>query len=226
VDAKVVECTDITSAMREIRLRGPAFGLVSSKPAAHVPVEITIDSDAPVLRTYSVWAHDPTTASLTLRVVAHTPGGPGSRWAAKVAVGERLRIGLPSNRITLNPAAPYHVFIGEETGAIPLLTMINALPSADTTGVLETTDQSHELSIPDHSKVTWTHRGKASAANSAVLLRAVRQLTLPSKPGVAYVAGETGTCSAVLRHFLHERGWPRNAVRVQTHWTPGKFGLA
>jgi NADPH-dependent ferric siderophore reductase len=106
-----------------------------------------------------------------------------------------------------------------------LLTMISALPSAQTTGVLETTDHSNELSIPDHSSVTWVHRGTASAANSAVLLRAVRQLTLPSRPGVAYVAGETGTCSAVLRHFLHERGWPRTAVRVQTHWAPGKTGL-
>jgi NADPH-dependent ferric siderophore reductase len=226
VDAKVVECKDVTPAMREIRLRGPAFGVVSSKPAAHVPVEIAIDGGAPALRTYSVWAHDPATASLTLRVVAHTPGGPGSRWASKVTPGERLRIGLPRNRITLHPEAPYHVFVGEETGAIPLLTMVAALPeSATTTGILETTEQANELPIPSHSKISWIHRGKASAANSATLLRAVRQLELPPKPGVAYVAGETATCSAIMRHLLHDRGWPRNAVRIQTHWTPGKPGL-
>jgi NADPH-dependent ferric siderophore reductase len=97
VDAKVVECRDVTPAVREIRLRGPAFGVVSSRPAAHVPVEIIVDGGAAVLRTYSVWAHDPATASLALRVVAHDPGGPGSRWAAKATVGERLRIGLPGN---------------------------------------------------------------------------------------------------------------------------------
>jgi NADPH-dependent ferric siderophore reductase len=222
VDARVVERLDVTPGMCEIRLRGPAFGMVASKPAAHVPVEI-----APgVLRTYSVWAHDRATAALTLRVVAHDPGGPGSRWAADVPVGTRLRIGLPRNRTTLDPDARYHVFVGEETGAVPLLTMLAALPAtASTFGVLETTEQANELSIPDCRAVGWVHRGRASAVNSPVLLRAVRGLDLPAAPGVAYVAGESGTCRAVQRHLLHERGWPRHAVRVQTHWTPGKAGL-
>jgi NADPH-dependent ferric siderophore reductase len=131
VDAKVVECLDVTPGLREIRLRGPAFGVVTSKPAAHAPVEIAVDGGH-VLRTYSVWAHDRVTASLTLRVVAHDPGGPGSRWAAGVSVGTRLRIGLPRNRITLDPTARYHVFVGEETAAIPLLTMLAALPPTPT----------------------------------------------------------------------------------------------
>jgi NADPH-dependent ferric siderophore reductase len=225
VDAKVVECLDVTPGLREIRLRGPAFGVVTSKPAAHVPVEIAVDGGH-VLRTYSVWAHDRATASLTLRVVAHDPGGPGSRWAAGVSVGTRLRIGLPRNRITLDPAARYHVFVGEETAAIPLLTMLAALPpTTETFGVLETTGPADELSIPDGRAITWVHRGRASAVNSPVLLRAVRALDLPAGPGVAYVAGESGTCRAVQRHLLHERGWPRHAVRVQTHWTPGRAGL-
>jgi NADPH-dependent ferric siderophore reductase len=212
--------------MREIRVRGPALGMVGSRPAAHVPVLIAVPDGAAVLRTYSVWTHDRAASTLALRVVAHRPGGPGSRWAAGVAVGERLRIGLPRNRITLDPGAPYHLVVGEETGAVPLLAMLAALPtSATTTGVLETTDAAHELSIPDHRNVAWVRRGGASAANSPVLLRAVRELDLPSTPGVAYVAGESATCAAVLRHLLRERGWPRRAVRVQTQWTPGREGL-
>lgn len=227
VDARVVECADVTPGIREIRLRGPALGMVASKPAAHLPVRIVVPDGDAVLRTYSVWHHDRATATLALRVVAHSPGGPGSRWAAGVTVGERLRIGLPRNRITLDPAAPYHLVVGEETGAVPLLAMLAALPpSAATTGVLETTDAAHELSIPDHREVAWVHRGRASAANSPVLLKAVRGLDLPATPGVAYVAGESGTCAAVLRHLLRERGWPRHAVKVQTHWTPGRVGLA
>lgn len=55
-----------------------------------------------VRRTYSVGARD--RAALTLRVVAHEPGGPG-------------------NKITLDPVAHHHVFVGEEAGAVPLLTI-------------------------------------------------------------------------------------------------------
>lgn len=223
VDAKVVGCVDVATGVREIRLRGPAFGVVTAKPGAHVPVEV----GAGVHRTYSVWTHDPGTASLALRIVSHSAGGPGARWAASVPVGQRVRIGLPRNRITLEPAARYHVFVGEETGAVPLLTMVAAVLSGTPSfGVFEAADAAHELSIPDGRGLAWVHRGGASAVNSPVLLRAVRALDLPpGGGGVAYVAGESATCRAVTRHFLQERGWPRHAVRVQTHWTPGKSGL-
>ncbi|WP_424889116.1 hypothetical protein [Streptomyces sp. XH2] len=39
------------------------------------------------------------------------------------------------------------------------------------------------------------------------------------------MAGEAATCRAVVRHFVTERGWPRYAVKTQTHWTPGKCGI-
>jgi NADPH-dependent ferric siderophore reductase len=212
--------------MWEIGLRGPAFGMVNARPGAHVPVEVPLENGGAVLRTYSVWAHDRATASLTLRVVDHRPGGPGSRWAARASVGQRLRIGLPRNRIALDPAAPYHVFVGDETAAAPLLSMLAALPrDATAFGVLETVDPANELSIPDGRAVSWVHRGAASAVNSPVLLRAVGRLELPARPGVAYVAGESATCRAVARYLVQTRGWHRRAVRTQVHWTPGKSGL-
>jgi NADPH-dependent ferric siderophore reductase len=214
--------------MREIRLCGPALAMLPSKPGAHLPVEIPVAGQRSELRTYSVWSHTPADASLTLRVALHHPGGPGSRWASTVSTGERLRVGVPRNHITLEPTAPYHLFVGEETGAVPLLTMLAALPaSAETHGVLETTESDAELSPPVGARTLhWVYRGRASAADSLVLLQAVRRLTLPPGPGIAYVAGESGTCRAVLRHLLSERGWPRRAVRLQSHWTPGKCGLA
>lgn len=227
VDVLVDRRRAINPRMWEIRLRGPALGTVGAKPGAHVPVEVPVEgAKAPVLRTYSVWAHDRTAASLTLRVVAHSPGGPGSHWAATADVGQRLRIGLPRNRIALEPDARYHVFVGEETGAVPLLAMLAALgPAAVAFGVLETVDAASELSIPNGAPLEWVHRGSASAVNSPVLLRAVRRLDLPDRPGVAYVAGESATCRAVSRHLVGERGWPRYAVRTQAQWTPGHCGL-
>lgn len=190
-------------------------------------MEIPAAGQEPVLRTYSVWSHTPSDSSLTLRVVLHDPGGPGSAWASAVATGDRLRLGTPGNRIALDLSAPYHVFVGEETGAVPLLTMLAALPaSTEAYGVLETTGPGAELSAPTGSRaLPWVHRGSESAAASKVLGQAVRELELPQRHGIAYVAGESATCRAVLRHLVSERGWPRYAVKVQAQWTPGKCGL-
>ncbi|MFD0922748.1 siderophore-interacting protein [Saccharopolyspora rosea] len=227
LDARIVAVDDVNPEMREIRLRGPALARLSSKPGAHLPVEVPVPGQQPVLRTYSVWRHSPADASLTLRVAVHRPGGPGSRWATAAAAGDRIRLGVPRNRIVLDPRAAYHVFVGEETGAVPLLAMLAALPAdAEVFGVLETTGPDQEMSPPSGARsLHWVHRGRAPAAGSTVLLRGVRELDLPRRPGVAYVAGEARTCQAVVRHLVRDRGWPRPAVKVQTHWTPGKTGL-
>jgi NADPH-dependent ferric siderophore reductase len=42
---------------------------------------------------------------------------------------------------------------------------------------------------------------------------------------VAYVAGVARTIQAVRNAFVHERRWPRKAIRTKPFWTPGKRGL-
>ncbi|MEI7031043.1 siderophore-interacting protein [Streptomyces pratensis] len=227
VDVKVAEVREVTPHMRELTLVGPALTVLRGKPGAHLPVEVPDEAGVPRLRTYSVWSADPSRARLTLRVALHRPGGPGSRWADSVEAGTRARVGAPRNRISLDPKARYHVFVGEETGAVPLLTMLAALPAeAAAHGVLETTGPDEEFSAPYGSRsLPWVHRGRASAVASRLLLDAVRRLELPPGVGTAYVAGEATTCRAVVRHLCAERAWPRYAVRTQVHWATGRSGL-
>ncbi|MFD5492515.1 siderophore-interacting protein [Streptomyces sp. NPDC127091] len=227
VDVKVAEVRGVTPHLRELTLVGPALTVLRSKPGAHLPVEVPDEAGVPQLRTYSVWAADPSRARLTLRVALHRPGGPGSRWADSVEAGTRTRVGAPRNRISLDPKARYHVFVGEETGAVPLLTMLAALPAeAEAHGVLETTGPEEEFSAPYGARsLPWVHRGRGSAVASCLLLDAVRRLELPPQAGIAYVAGEATTCRAVVRHLCGERAWPRYAVRTQVHWATGRSGL-
>jgi NADPH-dependent ferric siderophore reductase len=227
VDVKVAEVREVTPHMRELTLVGPALTVLRSKPGAHLPVEVPDETGVPQVRTYSVWAANPSRARLTLRVALHRPGGPGSRWASSVEPGTRTRVGAPRNRITLDPKARYHVFVGEETGAVPLLTMLAALPEgAAAHGVLETTGADEEFTAPHGTRaLPWVHRGRASAVASRLLLDSVRRLELPSEVGIAYVAGEATTCRAVVRHLCGERAWPRYAVRTQVHWAAGRSGL-
>jgi hypothetical protein len=78
---------------------------------------------------------------------------------------------------------------------------------------------------PRGADLTWSYRGDRTAAGSATLVSAVRELPLPAEPGIAYVAGEARTCQAVRAHLIRERGWPRRSVIVKPFWAPGRRGM-
>ena len=81
------------------------------------------------------------------------------------------------------------------------------------------------LEKPLARDVPWLYRDGRPAAASASLLEAARRLELPREPGAAYLAGEARTVQQLRRHFVAERGWPRQSVRTKPFWAPGKRGL-
>ncbi|MGK5684133.1 siderophore-interacting protein [Actinoplanes sp. URMC 104] len=213
---------DVTGHMRQIDLVGPDVPRLRCRPGAHVVVHV------PQRRVYSVWRHDPRAASLSIRVALHDAGGPGCTWARSVAEGDRVTLEPPRSKITLDGTARFHLFAGDETGAVPLLAMRAALrgSTASVHGVFEAAQPADE--VPGAAGVAplpWVHRGGASPVASRVLLRAVQDLDLPPGPGAAYLAGEAGTCRLLQRHLVEQRGWPRRAVRVQPQWAPGHPGF-
>lgn len=209
---------------REIRLRGRVLATMRFSPGSHVVVH------TPARRVYSVWVHRPDLEVVALRVAVHDGASPGCVWAAGVSPGDTVLIEPPRTKIALTDAAPYHLFAGEETGAVPLLALRAALhrsrPDATVLGVLETSGPAGEMhghrGVPP---LPWVHRGPAPAVASPVLLEAVRSLDLPAAPGVAYVAGESATCRLIQAHLVHDRGWPRACVKTQPQWAPGRPGF-
>ncbi len=222
--------TDVTGHLRGIELTGPDVPRLRCRPGAHLVVHVPARSAA-ARRVYSIWRHDPRAASLALRVAVHDAGGPGCDWARAARAGDRITVEPPRSRITLDPAAAFHVFVGEETAAVPLLAMHAALHRASggravVHGVFEAAGPDDE--VPGAAGVPalpWVHRGAAPAVASRTLLRAVQELELPAGAGAAYVAGESDTCRLVQRHFVEVRGWPRRAVHVQQQWAAGRPGF-
>ena len=219
---RVRSVTDVTGHLREIELTGPDLAHLRMRPGAHLVVQIP-----GARRVYSIWRHSPSTGSLVLRVLLHSAGGPGCDWARALSEGDRITVEMPRSKITLDEAAKFHLFIGDETGAVPLLAMRAALPATATAyGVFESAGPDDEVPPPAViPPLPWVHRGQESAVASRVLLRAVQELDLPPGSGVAYVAGESDTCRLIQRHLIDQRGWPRHAVRLQPQWTPGRPGF-
>jgi NADPH-dependent ferric siderophore reductase len=213
--------TDVTPHLRQIELAGPDL---SGRAGSHLVVHVPAGAGT-VRRVYSIWRHSP--ASITLRVVLHDAGGPGCTWARTATPGDRITVEPPRTKITLAERAAFHLFVGDETGAVPLLAMRAALPrDAVVHGVFEAADPGGEVPGTDGiPPLPWVHRGKSSAVASRVLLRAVQELSLPAGAGAAYIAGESDTCRLVQRHLVEQRGWSRHAIRVQQQWAPGRPGF-
>jgi NADPH-dependent ferric siderophore reductase len=208
--------------MREIELVGPELPRLRPRPGAHTVVHVPVED---ARRVYSIWRHRPATSSMTIRVAVHDAGGPGCVWARAVRPDDRITIEPPRSKITLAEAATFHLFVGDETGAVPLGAMMSAVRGgAPVFGVFESVDAEDE--VPGLGPLPWVHRGPASAVGSRVLLRAVQELELPPPwGGVAYVAGESDTCRLIQRHLIEQRGWPRRSVLTQPQWKAGRAGF-
>lgn len=153
----------------------------------------------------------------------HDGDGPGARWARTARPGQEVWFGRPEGGFVTRPA-PYHLFVGEETASAAFGPMLRALsPSEEVYAVVEVDAEGDRL--PLLGAVNWIFRHGAPAASSASLVTAVRELRLPQRPGVAYVAGEARTVQAVRGHLVRDRGWPRRAVVTKPFWTPGRKGM-
>ena len=228
--ARVVHVERLGSSARLIRLSAPELEGLAWTPGQHVRVLVTGPLNAltdllhMTLRTYSIWSHRG--PELELCVYEHEDDGPGAQWAQSVRPGDEISFRRPEGRLVLDPGAPYHLFVGEETATVPFGAMLGALPEgAEAYAVLEARDEKARLPLPDRAHVSWVDRGEASAAGSAALVSALSSAPLPDSPGVAYVAGEARTCQAVRTHLVRDRGWPRRSVIVKPFWTPGKRGM-
>ncbi|MEU4423221.1 siderophore-interacting protein [Actinoplanes sp. NPDC024001] len=222
---RVRSVSEVTAHMREIELTGPEVPRLRLRAGAHLVVRVP-DGEGHARRVYSIWRHSARDATLTIRVLSHAEGGPGCAWAGEVAVGDRITVEPPRRKITLDERAGFHLFIGDETAAVPLLAMRAALPpAARVCGVFEAGGPGEEVpGVEGLPPLPWVHRGGGSAVGSRVLLRAVQDLELPGGSGAAYVAGESETCRLIQRH-LEQRGWSRRAVQSQPQWAPGRPGF-
>ncbi len=233
IRAGVSEIEQVASRMRRIRLTGPGVAELSWTPGQQVRVlvselfsfETARRAFRDALRTYSVWDHDPGSASLDLCVLEHGDG-PGARWSKSLAVGDEVAFREPEGTFVLQPS-DYHVFIGEETAAVPFGAMLHTLPASERVfGAIEVDAEADRLTLPRGDDLAWSYRRGRPADSSATLLTAARALELPGSPGFLYLAGEAKTCAAIRRHFIDERGWPaKTSMLVKPFWTPGKRGL-
>ncbi len=114
--------------MHRIRLKGEAFGAGNYRPGQDVMLWVAADDGRMLYRRYTIRHFDREMESLELNIFEHGMGGPGEHWAKTVRPGNVVEVVGPRGKISL-VAAPWHVFIGDETYLPATLAMLEALPA-------------------------------------------------------------------------------------------------
>ncbi|MFF8276330.1 siderophore-interacting protein [Streptomyces lateritius] len=177
----------------------------------------------PTTRTYTVRGWDPVHRELTIDFVVHGDEGLAGPWAARAQAGETMRFLGPGGGYAPDPAADWHLLVGDESALPAIAVALERLPEgARVHAFVEVADGSEEqkFSTAAGVEVTWIHR--SGRTTGAALLEAVRNLDFPEGDVHAFVHGEAGFVKELRRHLRLERQVPRERLSISGYWRAGK----
>ncbi|MFF9344215.1 MULTISPECIES: siderophore-interacting protein [unclassified Streptomyces] len=177
----------------------------------------------PTTRTYTVRAWDPVHHELTLDFVVHGDEGLAGPWAARAQVGETVRFLGPGGGYAPDPAADWHLLVGDESALPAIGVALERLPAgALVHAFVEVEDAADEQKFATEAgiEVTWLHRAGRPAGEA--LVEAVRALDFPAGDVHAFVHGEAGFVKELRRHLRVERGVERERLSISGYWRLGK----
>jgi NADPH-dependent ferric siderophore reductase len=222
---EVAEVTDRSQHIRRIGLTGEGLGGFHYDPGQDVMILLESLGERALSRRYTIRDFDERERVLHIEVVQHDADGPGQRWISQVKPGEVVSVVGPRGKITLNPAADWHLFVGDESFIPGALNMMEALP-ADTPGVafLQVSGSDDEASFAPrgaNKQLTWLHRGSGDEADPSRLVEALNRAQLQSGRGHAYVAGEV-QFTAALQKALQSKGFAPDQISPKAYWGRAK----
>jgi NADPH-dependent ferric siderophore reductase len=177
----------------------------------------------PTTRTYTVRDWDADHRELTVDFVVHGDEGLAGPWAARAQAGDTMYLLGPGGGYAPDPAADWHLLVGDESALPAIAVALERLPEGTTVhAFLEVADATEEQKFATAAgvDVTWLHRG--DRPTGAALLDAVKGLDFPAGDVHAFVHGEAGFVKDLRRHLRLERGVPRERLSISGYWRLGK----
>lgn len=207
--------------------------IVFPPPGVHYPDPLDVDAirrefprtEWPRLRTYTVRAFDAAAGELTIDFVLHGESGIAGPWAAAARPGDRLHLLGPGGAYAPDPAAAWHLLVGDEAAIPAIGAALERIPDGRPVHAIVQVDAAADeqaLRGPDGLVLRWLHRCGHPEGGAGQLVAAVRELEFPAGPVQAFVHGEAGEVREVRRHLLGERGVARDALSVSGYWRRGR----
>ena len=225
---KVLKAFDVGPHMRRVQLAvtGDDASEFQPKPGQEIVLQIPQADGEPARRHYTIRRYDAAAKTMDVDFVLHGHRTPGVSWSLDAKSGDAIEIRGPRGRIGLNPAADWHLFVGDETTIPALFALMEALPKgAKAFAFIEvgSPEDQQELVTPADVKLHWLLRNGATPGPSNLLFDALQAFTLPQGKGAAVVVGETSNVRN-QRHALLERGMDRSQIYAEGYWRPDRIG--
>lgn len=211
---------DFTDAYVKLLFVKPELGLTPPYDEAHLRATLAPE-DLPVRRTYTLRWVDRENQQLAIDFVVHGDEGIAAPWARSAQPGDRFVASGAGGAYAPDPAADWHLFVGDESALPAIAAALEALPK-DARGLayLQTGEAEgrYEIAGPDGIQQSWL-TGPASL--STLLADAVAAGPWPEGRVQVFAHGERESMKAV-RALLKERGVPREDFSLSGYWALGR----
>jgi NADPH-dependent ferric siderophore reductase len=211
---QVVAIEDLTPSMRRLTMTSAGLAGFSYEPGQDLMLAVP-SGGGTVRRRYTIRRLDAEARTVDIDFLLHGHG-PGARWASGVHPGDTISGVGPRGRVTVDPEAAWHLFVGDDAALPATLAMLEAVaPERPAVVVLEVEDAGHEQ--PSARPVTWLHRLGDAAGDPARLASHLGSLPLPIGRGAVYLNGERRWVRAG-REVLVGRGLDPTSIRLKAYW--------
>lgn len=181
--------------------------------------------DRPVMRTYSIRSHDPSTGEIAVDFALHADtGGIAIEWAAQATPGDEIPIAGPGTIKMAPRDADWYLIAGDMTGLPAGSCNLERLPStAKGYAVFEITTESDkkDLPLPEGMDMVWVVNETPHALNGK-LLDAVKGLDWLAGDPFIWTACEFDTMRALRGYYRTERGIGKQALYLSSYWRAGR----
>ena len=221
---EIVTTTRLSTSVLEVILAGDARQLVGVA-GNDVMVRVASGDGRFVRRRYSVRDVDESLDHFSLWVTTEHDG-PGSRWAATARHGDLVDVVGPRGKITLDPLADWHVFIGDPSGLAAFYRLAHSIEvpgRAIFIIEIDHLDDALTATFDDGLGVTgiFVDRQGRERSDPAGLLSGLAAFALPPDLGHAYLFGEFNVMKAV-RIALLDRGIADDQISLKAYWRTGR----
>jgi NADPH-dependent ferric siderophore reductase len=201
----------------------PPAGAAYAAPFALEELRSLPREQRPFRRRITVRRWEPGARRLTLEFVTHGGAGAAGPWAARAKPGDALVFTGPAGAYRPDPAADWHLMVGDESALPAIAASLEAVPAGAPAVVRLVCDgPDHEIPLATDARLdlAWLHR-TGGPGDADLLADAVAAADLPAGRPHAFVHGEAGETRAVRRHLLGDRGLEPDQLSCSPYWRRG-----
>lgn len=206
---------DSTDKYVKILFADPAHGLTPPYDLAQLREESP--EKLPTRRTYTVRSADPAERRLVIDFVVHGDEGVAGPWARAAQPGDTLVVSAAGGGYRPDPAAPWHLLVGDHTALPAISSAIESMDAATRGHVLLSVTDAADRILPEAPAgltVTWTQ-------SDDELLAALGALAWADGHPHVFAHGERETIKEV-RAVLKQREVPRESLSISAYWARGR----